>query len=173
MALNKVDMRIYATDTEINDQLKVLSEKINRDYSGVELDLVYVSTSALVFTNDLVRMISIPFRIHPISYRDYHPPSGNGEVELLLDVSTPLMNRHVLLLDGIVISGKTPCFVMGLLRLRMPASLELCVVGFKPKKLSVDINIKYHLFSLENEWIEGYGIGSGGNKFSRSLVDVS
>jgi hypoxanthine phosphoribosyltransferase len=173
MALNKVVMKIYATDADIYSQLSALSEKINRDYSGVELDLVYVSTGAFVFANDLAQMIRIPFRMHPISYSDYHPPSGNGEIQLLLDVSTPLMNRHVLLLDGIVISGKTPCFVMGLLRLRMPASLELCVVGFKPKKLSVDINIKYHLFSLENEWIEGYGIGSGGNKFSRSLVDVS
>ncbi len=166
-------MKIYATEADIYNQLRTLSEKINRDYNGVELDLVYVSTGAFVFANDLARMIRIPLKMHPISYSDYHPPSGNGEVQLLLDVSTPLMNRHVLLLDGIVISGKTPHFIMGLLRLRMPATLELCVVGSKPKKLSVGMNIKYQLFSLVNEWIEGYGIGSGENKYSRSLIDVS
>jgi hypoxanthine-guanine phosphoribosyltransferase len=62
---------------------------------------------------------------------------------------------------------------MNILRQRKPSSLELCVVGSKSEQLAVNLPIKYQLFDLKNEWIEGYGIGSGANKFANCLLDMS
>jgi hypoxanthine phosphoribosyltransferase len=165
--------KIFASRERINNRLQLIANKIENDYSGLEIDLVYSLTGASLFVLDLARMINLPINLHPIFFKSYTPPSNNGEVEFLLDVTRPLKRRHVIFVDGIVISGKTPLYVMNVLRQRQPASLEICVVGSKATELTVDLGIKYQLFSLGTEWIEGYGIGSQSNKLADTLLDLS
>jgi hypoxanthine phosphoribosyltransferase len=71
-----------------------------------------------------------------------------------------------------VISGRTPLYLMNLLRLRHPASLALCVIGSKPAELAVDLPIKYRLFEFGKEWVAGYGIGHGQERASADLVNL-
>ena len=165
--------QIYASREVIYSRLQLITNQIERDYCGSEIDLVYSSSGASLFVLDLARMINRPINLHQILFKSYVPPSNSGEVELILDVTKPLEGRHVIFVDGVVISGKTPLYIMNVLRQRQPSSLELCVVGSKLGELSVDLDIKYQLFKFGAEWIEGYGIGSGPNKLADCLVDLS
>lgn len=169
----KAGLKVFASQEEIYKRLKLVASQIELDYCDSEIELVYSSTGASLFIVDLARMINLPTNVHQILYKSYVPPSKSGEVQFLLDVSKPLQGKNVILVDGIIVSGKTPLYVIEILKQRKPASLELCVVGSKSAELTVDLNIKYQLFSLGSEWIEGYGIGSGANKFANYLLDIS
>ena len=168
-----ISPRIFASRNEINNRLQLIANQIEHDYCGSVIDLVYSSSSASLFVLDLASMINLPINLHQILYKSYSPQSNIGEVEFLLDVTKPLEGKHVIFVDGVVISGKTPLYVMNILRQRQPASLELCVVGSKLAELTVDLDIKYQLFKFGAEWIEGYGIGSEPNKFADCLLDIS
>ncbi|QWE28995.1 phosphoribosyltransferase family protein [Polynucleobacter sp. AM-7D1] len=173
MTGKELSPRIFACREEIVSRLKSIASQIEIDYCGTSIEMVYSSTGASQFVVDLARMINLPVNLHQILYRPYVPPSGNGEVQLLLDVTQPLEGKHVILVDGVIISGKTPFYVMSLFKQRQPASLEFCVVGSKLSELTVDLNIKYQLFAFGGEWIEGYGIGSGPNKLADCLLDLN
>lgn len=163
------DYKELHSEKQIQDRLLALSEQINSDYAGKSLDLVYVTNGASVFFADLLRLINVPVKPHPICYSNYDTANASGEVRLTLDVTSPLNGRDVLLLDGVVISGKTPFYIYNMLLLRQPASIEVCALGTKPALLSVPLPVKYVGFEFQNEIVVGYGIGEGSEKAFRSL----
>jgi hypoxanthine phosphoribosyltransferase len=78
----------------------------------------------------------------------------------------------VLVVEGIVISGRTPRYVLDILTLRQPASLAMCALGMKPAQLSVELPLKYVAFELGPEIAVGYGVGSGLEKTLPHLVEM-
>jgi hypoxanthine phosphoribosyltransferase len=160
------------TADELRRRNEALADQINRDYADREIDLVCLSNSATVFAADLARVIRVPLRQHLLAFTAYPNAPQSGEVRLTLDVGEPLQDRHVLLVEGMIISGRTPLYLMNLLRLRCPASLELCAIGMKPAQLAVDLRVKYHLFDFDQEWVAGYGIGHGPEKASSNLINL-
>jgi len=157
------------SENQIQDRLRVISEQINSDYEGRSLELVYVTNGASVFFSDLLRLIKVPVKPHPICYSNYETANNSGEVRLTLDVTIPLNCKDVLLLDGVIISGKTPFYIYNMLSLRQPSSIEVCALGIKPALLSVPLPVKYVGFEFQNEIVVGYGIGDGSEKAFRSL----
>lgn len=163
---------VLVAAAELRERLEQLANEINRDYAGREIDLVCLSNSAMFFTADLARLIQVPVRLHLLAFVSYPKALQSGEVRITLDVAEPLEGRHVLLVEGMVISGRTPFYLMNMLRLRNPASLDLCVIGYKPDELAVDLPIRYQLFTFGKEWVAGYGIGHGPEKGLPNLVDI-
>ena len=164
--------KILVSADKIRERLQALAQQINLDYNGREIDLVCLTNSAMTFTADLVRLIEVPVRLHLIAFNSYAPPPKSGEVRLTLDIDEPLENWHILVVEGMVISGRTPFYLMNMLRLRQPASLELCAIGLKTKQLAVDLRVRYHLFDFDHEWVAGYGIGYGTEKASTALLNM-
>ena len=164
--------RILVSQEKIHERLQGLAQQINVDYQSRDIDLVCLTNSAMTFMTDLVRLIQRPVKLHTIAFDSYKPAPKSGEVRLTLDVTAPLEGRHVLVVEGMVISGRTPLYLMNLLRLRQPASLELCVIGSKPTELAVDLPIRYRLFEFGTEWVAGYGIGHGTEKAAASLLNL-
>ena len=167
-----VSSRVVVSSDELRARILSLAQMINSDYAGREVDVVCLSNSATTFTSDLLRLLEVPTKLHLISFVSYTPAPTSGEVRVTLDVGEPLQGRHVLVVEGMVISGRTPLYLMNLLRLRQPASLELCAIGRKPSELAVDLSVKYCLFEFASEWVAGYGIGSGAEKGSPNLVNL-
>jgi hypoxanthine phosphoribosyltransferase len=149
---------------EIGERVTNLAESINRDYADRALDIVYALGGSSIFCADLVRCLTVPVRLHPIAFSAYPGASPSGEVRMNLDVAEPLHGRHVMLLEGIIVSGRTPRFVMDCLRLRQPASLALCALGVKRAALAVEIVIAYAGFEFGPELVVGYGVGEGAEK---------
>jgi hypoxanthine phosphoribosyltransferase len=165
--------RILVSAEQIHERLQLLAQQINVDYEGHELDVICLTNSAMTFTTDLVRLIEVPVKVHMMAFISYTPAPKSGEVRLTLDIADALEGRNVLVVEGMVISGRTPLYLMNLLRLRQPASMELCAIGSKPSELAVDLPIKYRLFEFGKEWVAGYGIGHGAEKGSGDLLDMS
>jgi hypoxanthine phosphoribosyltransferase len=161
---------ILVSGQEIQARVSALAAQINADYVGREIDVICLLNGGSVFCADLARRLTVPTRIHQFGFTSY--PQGNvtGEVRITLDVTEPLHDRHVLVVEGIVISGRTPRYLLDLFALRRPASLAMCALGRKPAQLQVDLPLVYTAFEFGPEFIVGYGIGSGAAKMSPSLL---
>lgn len=148
-----------------------LARDITADYAGRELDVVCLINGASTFCADLVRQISVPVRQHAFGFSSYTGAPQSGEVRITLDVAEPLQDRHVLVVEGIVVSGRTPRYVIEMLRLRKPASLALCALGKKPNALAVDLDVRYVAFEFGDEIAVGYGVGKGPERAWPYLVE--
>jgi hypoxanthine phosphoribosyltransferase len=149
---------------DIAERVRALGAEISRDYAGRTIDLVYMINGASTFAQDLARQITVPVRMHAVGFTSYPKPSPSGEVRLTLDVTESLHGRDLLLVEGIIVSGRTPKYIAEMFRLRQPASLALCAIGVKRPALAVDLEVAYSAFEFTNEVVVGYGVGDGPEK---------
>ena len=160
------------SNEEIKFALAELANIINYDYKDIKyLDVICFINGASIFCSDLVRLINVPIKLHHLGFSSYPNFPSSGEVKIEQDVKDTLENKHVLLLEGLVISGKTPLYLLNSFKLRNPASIKICAVGVKNESIEVDLDIDYSMFNFKDEWIEGYGIGNGKNKSLPYLID--
>ncbi len=165
--------KILISESEISNRTDAIAKAISEDYSGKEVDIICLINSASFFYADDVRKITIPVRIHFLGFSSFSTSNDTGEIRITHDIQEPLNNKHVIIFEGIVVSGRTPKYVLDYLKIRKPASLEYCAVGIKPAILSVNLNIKYYGFELEpNMIVGGYGIGKGVEKSLPYLIEL-
>jgi len=163
---------LHAADV-IRSRVAALAARIDAEYADREIDIVCLINGATTFTVDLVRHLRRPVRQHALGFTSYPDAPKSGEVRVTLDVAEALQGRHVLVMEGVVVSGRTPRYIMDLLCLRQPASLEMCAIGIKPRALAVDLTVRYSLFEFGDEMAAGYGIGKGPERALPHIVDLA
>jgi hypoxanthine phosphoribosyltransferase len=145
------------------DQLRLrvgeLAAEIDADYADRELLLVGVLKGAVMVMADLARAMHRPVEMDWMAISSYGSGTkSSGVVRILKDLDIDISGRHVLVVEDIVDSGLTLSWLIGNLRSRGPASVQVCVLLRKPSAEQMDINVAYTGFSIENEFVIGYGL---------------
>src|SRR5256885_751378 len=117
IAANRISRRVHQ-----------MGKQISQMYAGIEspLVLVVVLKGATVFAADLMRSLTIPAELEFIRAASYGSgTSSSGHLRLAHMVQGRLTDRHVLLVEDIVDSGRTSEAVIRSVRRMKPASLRL------------------------------------------------
>jgi hypoxanthine phosphoribosyltransferase len=93
-----------------------------------------------------------------MSISTYGPAAVTGEVRITKDLDERIGGRAVLVIEDIIDTGLTLNYLLGVLRSRDPASLEVCVLLDKDVRRIVDLPIAYRGFSIPDSWVVGYGL---------------
>lgn len=145
---------------------------IDKDYFGKDIDIVCLTNSGTAFCFALLQHLTVTSRLHYLSFQSFDNASPKGVVRITSDILEPLTDRHILIIEGMVISGKTPRYLVDLLGLHSPASISLAAVGVKPHLISVELPLKYHLYEFKDQWVAGFGIGDSSLRPLPYLVDL-
>jgi hypoxanthine phosphoribosyltransferase len=145
------------------EQLRVrigeLAAQIDADYAGRELLLVGVLKGAVMVLADLARAMHLPIQMDWMAISSYGSGTkSSGVVRILKDLDTDITGRHVLVVEDIIDSGLTLSWLVGNLRSRGPASVEVCVMLRKPAAARMDVAVKYTGFEIADEFVIGYGL---------------
>jgi len=150
---------VLLTEEQIAGKVAELAAAISRDYRGLELLLVGVLNGAIVFAADLMRSLSIPAELDLIGVSSYGDGTvSSGECELTKDVDRALEERHVLVVEDIVDTGRTVAAVTECLKRRGAASVKTCALLDKPSRREVDFQPDYIGFEIPNKFVVGYGL---------------
>ncbi len=104
-------------------------------------------------------MITVPHEIDFLATSSYG--SGvvsSGAVRILKDLNTPIENRHILLVEDIIDSGRTLSYLLRMLQERQPASIRIMSLLDKPDRREADVQVDWIGFSIPNEFVVGYGL---------------
>lgn len=151
--------RVLITESAIRRRVRSLGREIMAAYGDEPITVIAIINGAILFTADLLREIDNPVRLDCIrisSYRNNTKSSGRPRViqALTLDIK----DRHVLLLDDILDTGRTLSVVSKLIRKKRPASLRVCVLLDKKGRREVPFDADYVGFSIPNKFVVGYGL---------------
>ncbi len=153
----KIDVLI--SREQIAKRIAEIGQEISEDFKGKELTMVCVLKGSFMFFADLIREIKCPIRCEFLSVSSYGDnKTSSGEVKMVLDLSTPLDGKNVIIVEDIVDSGLTLKFIKDLFSVRNPASLKTCTLLEKPEALKTDIEVDYTGFEIGNEFVVGYGL---------------
>ncbi len=135
-----------------------LGAEITRDYAGRPLVAVGVLKGSFVFLADLVRTIDLPLEVDFMGISTYQGTRSTGVVRITVDLTRPIEDKDVLLVEDIVDSGLTMEYLIQNLATRKPRSLKVCALLEKPGAARRAVDIAYRGFQLENRFVVGYGL---------------
>lgn len=152
---------VLIDEATLQRRIAELGKTISRDYADTDnLVLVCILRGGVVFLTDLMRHISVPHEIDFLSVSSYGRGgrTATGTVRIDMDLRDVITGKHVLIVEDIIDSGHTLRFVMDVLRARNPISVRLCALLDKPSRRTVEIDIDYTGFVIEDRFVFGYGL---------------
>ncbi len=149
--------RILVSEDTIQAHVKVLAHQISQDYAGEEIYLVGVLRGAFIFLADLTRHLTVPHIVDFMSVSSYGKSTESGAVRIVMDLREAIVDKHVIIVEDIVDSGKTLTYLQEMLQGRNPASLRTCSLVQKPKE-NVNVAVDYLGFKIPDVWVVGYGL---------------
>ena len=171
MKLHQDVCEILYTQEQLAARVKELGEQITRDYQGEQILLVCTLRGASIFFCDLVRQIDLDVRIDFIATSSYGAGTeSSGEVRLNKDLSEPIKDKHVIIVEDIIDSGLTLNYLKNLFAARGPKSIKICSLLDKPEGRRTQLVGDYIGFTIPNAFVVGYGLDYA-EKY-RNLPDV-
>src|SRR5262244_3259193 len=124
---------VLITPEQLSRRTAELAAQIDADYAGRELLLIGVLKGAVMVMADLARAMHLPVEMDWMAVSSYGSGTkSSGVVRILKDLDTDISGRHVLVVEDIVDSGLTLSWLIGNLKSRNPASVQVCVLLRKP-----------------------------------------
>jgi hypoxanthine phosphoribosyltransferase len=149
---------ILVTAAQIDDIVARLGREVSRDYADRHPVLISLLKGGVVFLADLIRQLTIPHHIEFMRVSSYEATSSKGVVRIISDLDTPIEGRHVLLIEDVVDTGTTLAYIVEVLKLRSPASLEVCALLRKKATQKAAVPIRYLGHEIPPTFVVGYGL---------------
>ena len=158
------NLEVLYSETQIQERIIELGKQITREYKGLDLVLVGVLKGSCIFLADLMRVIDLQLTIDFMAVSSYKDGTvSTGDVEILKDLSNPIRDKHVIVVEDIVDTGLTLSRLLQILGSRGAGSIKLATFLDKPDpRIKTELKIDYTGFVVPNRFLVGYGLDAAG-----------
>ena len=150
---------VLFTEAQIKRRVRSIAQELKSTYGDGEFTIVSLINGAIMFTADLMREIDNPVRLDCIRISSYGEKTKSvGTPQVVASLTLDIRNRHVLIIDDILDTGKTMKLVAGLVQKLHPASLRTCVLLDKVGRREVEFEADFVGFKIPDKFVIGYGL---------------
>jgi hypoxanthine phosphoribosyltransferase len=150
---------VIMTQEEIAGVVARLGREISADYEGKNPVLVNLLKGGVIFLADLIRQLPIPHQIDFMNVSSYeNGTSSSGVVRITEDLSTNILGRNVLVVEDVLDTGRTLAYILNMLEIRSPESVEVCSLLRKTTPENPQIKVRYLGREIPNVFVVGYGL---------------
>ena len=148
------------TREQIQGRVAELGKQISADFSsGSELIALCVLKGAVFFCTDLMRSMSIDVALDFIQISSYgNQKYSSGVVTILKEPQLDMRGKAVLIVEDIIDSGLSMREVFNYIESRGAAQVKTATLLDKPKARKVPFSADYVGFSIEPQFVVGYGL---------------
>ena len=151
--------KILFTEEEIKEAAKRLAAKINEDYAGQEVIFVGLLKGSVQFMADLLKYVELKCTIDFMCVSSYgNGTKSTGRVNIIKDLSEPIDDKNVIIIEDIIDSGNTLNFIKRYFSAKNANSVRICTLLDKPSRREVEIDVDYVGFEVPDEFVVGYGL---------------
>ena len=152
----------FIDEEAIRKRVLELGTDIRNKYAGKTPVFLSVLNGAFIFTADLVRAFEEPCEVSFIKLASYRGMHSTGDVSKLIGLEIDLRNRHVIIVEDIVDTGRTLYTLLPELKSLEPASIEIAALLQKPDMLEHPLEVKWVGFQIPSHFVIGYGLDFDG-----------
>ena len=98
----------YISSEDIVQKVKELAAQLNKDYEGKRPLFISILNGSFMFSADLFKYLTIEAEICFIKLASYKGTKSSGQVVTAIGLDIDLTNRHVVILEDIIDTGKNP-----------------------------------------------------------------
>ena len=150
--------KVLIEQNQIEQKVKELAERINKDYLGEELVIVGILKGALIVISDIAKQLDVDVTFEFMSIQSYEGTKSTGQIKIDKDLDIDITGKNILIVEDIFDTGLTLSHLKNLLESRNPKSIEILCM-FVKKDISIEpVDIKYSGFEIGPEFVVGYGL---------------
>jgi hypoxanthine phosphoribosyltransferase len=164
--VKKVQTQLFPIlQPQLNLRVRSLATRIANEYREMSEIPVFIGIlkGSFIFLADLVRSMPFDVIVDFLRISSYGNETISSQVLILDDISVNIMDRHVLLIDDIVDTGKT--MIAAKERLEnyyFPKSIRICSLLVKAHQRVQKVPVDFCGFHINSEdFVVGYGMGLG------------
>ncbi len=152
----------FIEEATIIEKIKELAAQLKADYEGKRPLFIAILNGSFMFTSDLFKELDFEAEICFIKLASYKGTKSSGQVITAIGLDMDIKDRHVVILEDIIDTGKTLHTFLPQLHNQQPASLKVAVLLDKPEPRQFEVPIDYACFVIENRFVLGYGLDYDG-----------
>ena len=152
----------YLSAESIREKVDELASRLSRDYAGKNPVFIAILNGAFIFAADLFKAIDFDAEISFIKLASYKGTKSTGQVITAIGMDIELFNRHVVILEDIVDTGKTLHQFLPQLWHQHTSSLRVVALLHKPEAMVFPLKVDYAGFEIPNKFVVGYGLDYNG-----------
>ncbi len=157
--LEKDILKILVTREEIKQIAKDLGKQLAEDYKDKFPIVIGLLKGCVPFMGELVSEMDIHLEMGFMDVSSYHGGvASSGNVKISKDLGISVQNRHIIIAEDIVDTGRTIKTILELLTFRGAASVEVVTMLDKPEGRVVDLHPKYIGTIIPKEFVVGFGL---------------
>ena len=152
----------YIAEETILNKVKELARKLNSDYAEKRPLFIAVLNGSFMFASDLFKELTIEPEICFIRLASYKGTQSTGHVITAVGLDVDIKDRHVVIIEDILDTGKTLHTYLPQLINQQPASLKIAVLLHKPEAQTHLVKVDYACMRISNKFVLGYGLDYDG-----------
>lgn len=149
--------KICVSEQRIQEIAAHLGKEISKDYKDKNPMFIGLLKGSIPFMTDLLKNVDIKCTLDYMQVSSYEGTHSTGNVLIKGDMPN-IKDRHVVIVDDILDTGRTLKAVCELLLSMGALSISLCVLLDKPSGRVVEIQPDYCGQIVPNEFVVGYGL---------------
>ncbi len=152
----------FLSEAIILEKIKELAAELNKDYAEKKPLFIAILNGSFMFASDLFKELNIDAEICFIKLASYKGTKSSGQVITAIGLDMDITDRHVVIIEDIIDTGKTMKEFLPQLKNQHPASLKIAILLHKPDTTIHKVPIDYCCFSIPNKFVVGYGLDYDG-----------
>lgn len=168
--LHDLTFKPYLTAQQIEERIQAMAASIAKSHADKCPLFLGVLNGAFIFAADLVRACDFPCEISFIKLASYQDTVSSGDVKTLIGLNRDVKNRHLIIVEDIVDSGRTMHQFIPDLEKLGPASVAVATLLSKPDAHEFPVNIDFIGFEIPPDFVVGYGMDYNG--LGRNLPEL-
>lgn len=161
--------KVLFTQDDIRAIAERLAAQIKSDYRD-EQDVVFVGLlkGSVQFMADLLKCYDGMCTVDFMCVSSYGGGTrSTGRVNIIKDLSEPIDDKNVIIVEDIIDSGNTLSFIKRYFSAKNAKSVRICTLLNKPERREVEIDVDYVGAEVPDEFVVGYGLDY--NEYYRNL----
>lgn len=159
MILARMAQTTLISQDQINQRVAEMAKEISAEFAGSDLIALCVLKGAMFFCADLVRQMSMDVALDFIQISSYgNQKYSSGVVTILKEPQLDMRGKNVLIVEDIIDSGLSIREVTNYIESRGAAKVKTASFLDKPKARKVPFTPDYVGFSIDPQFVIGYGL---------------
>ena len=143
---------VVVSKKELEETIEKLGKTLTAEYQDKNPLVICILKGAIFFMADLVRAMDCDLEV------DFMDVSSYGDARILKDLDQSVKDRHVLIVEDIIDTGRTLAHIVELLKHRQAASVKIVTLLDKQERRVIAIDADYVGVEVPNKFVVGYGL---------------
>lgn len=170
ITVNNLQFKPFIAAETIQQRIDELGVALRERYAGQRPLFIGILNGAFIFTADLVRAAELECEVTFMRLSSYAGLQSTGQVTTNLGLDIEIKDRHVILVEDIIDSGRTLYELTKKMREQGPASVAIATLLLKPDALQFPLEADFVGFSIPSKFVIGYGLDY--NQAGRELKEI-